>query len=85
MNIGYLVKITELKLKNMTAAKKYKNIYLGTLAIIAILITASIVIIDDIAAEEANMVEVNDIGGRQRMLSERIVHLLLEYAIETNQ
>jgi diguanylate cyclase (GGDEF)-like protein len=69
----------------MTAAKKYKNIYLGTLAIIAILITASIVIIDDIVAEESNMVEVNDIGGRQRMLSERIVHLLLEYAIETDQ
>ena len=69
----------------MTAGKKYKNIYLGTLAFIAILITASIVIIDYIAAEESNMVEVNDIGGRQRMLSERVVHLLLEYAIETDQ
>jgi diguanylate cyclase (GGDEF)-like protein len=31
------------------------------------------------------MVEVNDIGGRQRMLSERTVHLLLEYAVENDQ
>jgi len=69
----------------MTAGKKYQRIYLTTFALIAILITASIIIIDYIAAEEAHMVEVNDIGGRQRMLSERTVHLLLEYAIENNQ
>jgi diguanylate cyclase (GGDEF)-like protein len=68
----------------MTTAKKYKNIYLGTLAFIAVLITASIIIIDYIAAEESRMVEVNDIGGRQRMLSERTIHLLLEYAVETD-
>lgn len=68
----------------MTAGKKYRRIYLTTFALIALLITASIVIIDYIAAEEAHMVEVNDIGGRQRMLSERTVHLLLEYAVEKN-
>jgi len=68
----------------MTAGNKYKNIYLGTLAFIAILISASIIIIDYIAAEESSMIEVNDIGGRQRMLSERVVHLLLEYAVETD-
>ena len=68
----------------MTAGKKYQRIFLSTFALIAILITASIVIIDYIAAEEAHMVEVNDIGGRQRMLSERTVHLLLEYAVENN-
>lgn len=68
----------------MTAGNKYKNIYLGTLAFIAILISASIIIIDYIASEESSMVEVNDIGGRQRMLSERVVHLLLEYAVETD-
>ncbi len=69
----------------MTAGKKYQRIYLTTFAFIAVLITASIIIIDYIAAEEARMVEVNDIGGRQRMLSERTVHLLLEYAMENNQ
>ena len=68
----------------MTAGNKYKNTYLGTLAFIAILISVSIIIIDYIAAEESRMVEVNDIGGRQRMLSERVVHLLLEYAVETD-
>ena len=68
----------------MTAGKKYQRIFLSTFALIAILITASLVIIDYIAAEEAHMVEVNDIGGRQRMLSERTVHLLLEYAVEKN-
>jgi diguanylate cyclase (GGDEF)-like protein len=68
----------------MAAEKKYRRIFLSTFALIAILITASIVIIDYIAAEEAHMVEVNDIGGRQRMLSERTVHLLLEYAVENN-
>lgn len=69
----------------MTAGNKYKNIYLVTLVLVAVLITASIIIIDYIAAEESLMVEVNDIGGRQRMLSERTVHLLLEYAIETDE
>jgi len=69
----------------MTAGKNYQRIYLTTFAFIAVLITASIIIIDYIAAEEAHMVEVNDIGGRQRMLSERTVHLLLEYAMENNQ
>jgi len=69
----------------MTAGKNYQRIYLTTFALIAVLITASIIIIDYIAAEEAHMVEVNDIGGRQRMLSERTVHLLLEYAMENNQ
>jgi len=68
----------------MTAGKKYQRIFLSTFALIAMLITASIVIIDYIAAEEAHMVEVNDIGGRQRMLSARTVHLLLEYAVENN-
>ncbi len=71
--------------KIMAAEKKYQRIYLTTFALIAVLITASIIIIDYIAAEEARMVEVNDIGGRQRMLSERTVHLLLEYAMENNQ
>ena len=68
----------------MAEGKKYKRIYLTTFALIALLITASIIIIDYIAAEESHMVEVNDIGGRQRMLSERTVHLLLEYASENN-
>ncbi|MFA9419364.1 MAG: diguanylate cyclase [Gammaproteobacteria bacterium] len=68
----------------MTAGNKYKNTYLGTLAFIAILISVSIIIIDYIAAEESRMIEVNDIGGGQRMLSERVVHLLLEYAVETD-
>ncbi len=69
----------------MTAGKNYQRIYLTTFAFIAVLITASIIIIDYIAAEEAHMVEVNDIGGRQRMLSERTVHLLLEYAMENDR
>lgn len=68
----------------MATGKNYKKIYLGTLVFIAALITASIIIIDYIAAEESRMIEVNDIGGRQRMLSERTVHLLLEYAVETD-
>ncbi len=69
----------------MTAGKNYQRIYLTTFVFIAVLITASIIIIDYIAAEEERMVEVTDIGGRQRMLSERTVHLLLEYAMENNQ
>ncbi len=69
----------------MADGKKYQRIYLTTFAFIALLITAALVIIDYIAAEESNMVEVNDIGGRQRVLSERTVHLLLEYAVEDDQ
>ena len=69
----------------MTAGKNYQRIYLTTFVFIAVLITASVIIIDYIAAEEERMVEVTDIGGRQRMLSERTVHLLLEYAMENNQ
>jgi len=69
----------------MADGKRYQRIYLTTFAFIALLITASLIIIDYIAAEESHMVEVNDIGGRQRMLSERTVHLLLEYAVEIDQ
>ncbi len=61
---------------------KYQNIYLSSLAAIALLVAASHIVIDSIAYEESLMIEVNDIGGRQRMLSERIVHLLLEFAVE---
>ena len=69
----------------MADGKRYQRIYLTAFALIALLITASIIIIDFIAAEESHMVEVNDIGGRQRMLSERTVHLLLEYAVEDDK
>ena len=61
---------------------KYQNIYLTSLAAIALLAAASNFVIDSIVSEESLMVEVNEIGGRQRMLSERIVHLLLEFAVE---
>jgi len=67
----------------MTAGKKkYQRIYLSSLVAIALLVTASHFVIDHIASEESLMLEVNEIGGRQRMLSERVVHLLLEYAVE---
>lgn len=66
----------------MAKGKKYQRIYLTTFAFIALLITASVMIIDYIVAEESLMIEVHEIGGRQRMLSERTVHLLLEYAAE---
>ena len=69
----------------MAGGKRYQRIYLTTFAFIALLITASIVIIDYIAAAEADMIEVNNIGGRQHTLSERTLHLLLEYAVENNQ
>ena len=69
----------------MAEGKKYQRIYLTTFALIALLITASLIIIDFIVAEESRMVEVHDIGGRQRMLSERTVHLLLEFASENKQ
>ncbi len=61
---------------------KYQNIYLSSLTAIALLVAASHFVIDSIAYEESLMIEVNEIGGRQRMLSERIVHLLLEFAVE---
>ncbi len=61
---------------------KYQNIYFSSLAAIALLVAASHIVIDSIVSEESLMVEINEIGGRQRMLSERIVHLLLEYAVE---
>jgi diguanylate cyclase (GGDEF)-like protein len=69
----------------MADGKKYQRIYLTTFAFIALLITASLIIIDYIVAEESYMVELNDIGGRQRVLSERTVHLLLEYAVEDDK
>ena len=69
----------------MADGKRYQRIYLTTFAFIALLITSSIVINDYIAAAEADMIEVNNIGGRQRTLSERTLHLLLEYAVENNQ
>jgi len=62
--------------------KKYQRIYLSSLVAIGLLVAASNIVIDYIASEESLMVEVNEIGGRQRMLSERVVHLLLEYAVE---
>ncbi|MCP4433424.1 MAG: diguanylate cyclase [Gammaproteobacteria bacterium] len=65
-----------------TGKNKYQNIYFSSLAAIALLVAASHIVIDSIVSEESLMVEVNEIGGRQRMLSERIVHLLLEYAVE---
>ena len=65
-----------------SSKNKYQSIYLSSLTAIALLVAASHVVIDSIVYEESLMVEVNEIGGRQRMLSERIVHLLLEYAVE---
>lgn len=67
-----------------TGRNKYQRIYLTSLAAIVLLVVASQLVIDYIVSEESSMVEVNDIGSRQRMLSERIAHLLLEYAIEQN-
>jgi len=67
-----------------SSRRSYHWIYLTSLAFIGLLVASALVVIDDIAAEESLMVEVNDIGGRQRMLSERVVHLLLEYAAEKN-
>ncbi len=61
---------------------KYQRIYLSSLAAIVLLVMASQLVFDYIVSEESSMVEVNDIGSRQSMLSERIVHLLLEYANE---
>jgi diguanylate cyclase (GGDEF)-like protein len=65
-----------------TRKNKYKRIYFSSLAAIALLVAASHYVIDSIVSEESLMIDVNEIGGRQRMLSERIVHLLLEYAVE---
>ena len=61
---------------------KYQSIYFSSLTAIALLVAASHYVIDSIVSEESLMVDINEIGGRQRMLSERIVHLLLEYAVE---
>jgi len=67
-----------------SSKRTYHRIYLTSLAFIGLLVASAMVVIDHITAEESLMVEVNDIGGRQRMLSERVVHLLLEYAAEKN-
>lgn len=64
----------------MAVVKKYHRIYLGVLAFIALLIAASVLAIDHIAAEESLMTELGETGYRQQLLSERIVHLTLEYA-----
>ena len=61
---------------------KYHRIYFYVLAFIALLVATSLVVIDFIVSEESLMVEISNIGSRQRMLSERIVHLTLEYAVE---
>lgn len=58
---------------------------MGTLAFIAMLIAASILVIDSIASEEALLTEFGETGSRQRMLSERVVHLTLEYAVMEDQ
>lgn len=67
-----------------TSRNKYQRIYLSSLAAIVLLVVASQLVFDHIVSEESSMTEVNDIGSRQSMLSERIVHLLLEYANEQN-
>ena len=64
----------------MVIVKQYHRIYLGVLAFIALLIAASVLAIDHIAAEESLMIELDDTGSRQQLLSERIMHLTLEYA-----
>ncbi|MEE8364776.1 MAG: diguanylate cyclase [Gammaproteobacteria bacterium] len=69
----------------MDTRRKYHRIYFSALASIALLVGASLVVIDYIAAEEVLMTEVNNIGSRQRMLSERVAHLTLEFAVEKNE
>jgi diguanylate cyclase (GGDEF)-like protein len=69
----------------MDTKRKYYRVYFGALASIALLVGASLVVIDYIVAEEVLMTEVNEIGHRQRMLSERVAHLTLEYAVEENK
>jgi diguanylate cyclase (GGDEF)-like protein len=64
----------------MAVVNKYHRIYLGVLASIALLIAAAVLAIDYIAAEESLMTELDETGSRQQLLSERIVHLTLEYA-----
>lgn len=64
----------------MAVVKKYHRIYLAVLAFIALLIAASVLTIDHIAAEESLMTELDETGSRQQLLSERIMHLTLEYA-----
>ena len=68
----------------LSSKRTYHRIYLTSLAFIGLLVASALMVIDHIAAEESLMIEVNEIGGRQRMLSERVVHLLLEYAAEKN-
>ena len=63
---------------------RYQRIYLSSLASIILLVVASLLVFDYVASEEASMAEINDLGSRQSMLSERIVHLLLEYSNEQN-
>ncbi len=65
--------------------RKYHRIYLSALASVALLVAASLLVIDYIAAEDALLNEVNEIGSRQVMLSERITHLTLEYAVENKE
>jgi len=64
---------------------KYHRIYLSVLAFIALLVAASLAVIDIIVTEEAVMADISNIGSRQRMLSERIVHLTLEYSVEQDR
>ena len=69
----------------MFSKGKYHRIYLYVLAFIALLVAASLVVIDIIVTEEAVMADISNIGSRQRMLSERIVHLTLEYSVEQDR
>ena len=64
---------------------KYHRIYLSVLAFIALLVASSLAVIDIIVTEEAAMADISNIGSRQRMLSERIVHLTLEYSVEQDR
>lgn len=64
----------------MAVVKKYHRIYLGVLVFIAMLIAASVFAIDHIASEESLLTELDETGSRQQLLSERVMHLTLEYA-----
>ncbi len=66
----------------MLKGVKYHQIYLATLLCIALLVVVAVMIIDNIAAEEVMMIKIDDVGGQQLMLSERITHLTLEYVSE---
>ena len=69
----------------MGIKRRYNRIYFSALAFIALLVGASLAVIDYIASEEVLMTKVNEIGSRQIMLSERIAHLELEYSVEVRQ